>query len=1136
MNLSITIKNIGNSDTGALTATLTSSNSNIQIISPTSSYANLGLFAEGNNTTAFIFKLPIGFSGAIPLTLTLTNPFGKTWSFSFNLNEALPPLITNFHFTSSADNIKVMWNPISNIQGYNVFRSTSLNGTYEKMNTFLIIGSSVYDDIQVNIAPVFYYKISVVTLSGNELPLIQVVTNDNPAKQGYIAWTSLNNHAGFPIDSPNNLTNVRSSTTLYDVDNNGTKEIFFNYMYNGDIAGKIMGFYESGQEMYNIDGNETTVSGFVATNIAMQPNSAVGDVDNDGHAEVFSIGRNNDTNQGQLFGYKTTDSNSDNKPDKLWNDEIIDFGWRVWRNPVLYDVDGNGFLDIIVVDEHQKVYVFDKDKNLLPGWPIQVGNSDYAMGQIAVADIDHDGKGEIAIGLQAVNGTKGAIYIWNHDGTPYTVNPFKEFADNERADSGIVFADIDNDYNLDLLITTKQNSTGRIYAFKLDGSPINNNWNGTNTFTTSSLEAHLISRIAVGDLNNDENLEVSYGSINSLYVLDKNGNSLSGFPKQITDMIDDAPILADIDIDGDIEILINNGGDLYAYNYDGSNCIGFPITSQNGSPFRDSPSVGDLDSDGHNEIVIATANATLCAYNTLGNANKIEWGSYRGNPHNTGTYKEVCNNVLDLMVKDSPEDTGAEPNTVTQYMWTSDNIWVRNNNDAGTDHQNPEYSSNGTPNYIKVRVINKSCVTSTGSEQLTLNWAKASTSLGWPNPWNGGVLYQGVGASMGGLVGTLNIPVLQPGHEAILTFPWIAPNPADYGNIDQWHFCLLSKINASNDPMTFPETNDLVANVRNNNNIAWKNISVVDIVPNNTVSPGGAIAVGNPFNNPHTFYLELAVADLETGKPIYEEAEVGIKMDEILYRAWERGGKEAQLLDPTLEEKRKIVKGNHMILDNLYFEPKETGTLRLNFNFLTKELTEKTNYVYHVIQKDAQTDEIVGGETFVINKNPRVPFEADAGGDKEVDMNQPITISANDINEPAIYNWYDNEGNLIFQGKDLQIANAVAEKYKLEVISTLDGFKDYTQVEVKLKPNRLESISPNPARDNLKVIYKLNKASSAYLMINSYYITSSISNNYLIDINSNETNIDLSNYPNGFYKVALIADGAVVDVKIVYKL
>ena len=68
----------------------------------------------------------------------------------------------------------------------------------------------------------------------------------------------------------------------------------------------------------------------------------------------------------------------------------------------------------------------------------------------------------------------------------------------------------------------------------------------------------------------------------------------------------------------------------------------------------------------------------------------------------------------------------------------------------------------------------------------------------------------------------------------------------------------------------------------------------------------------------------------------------------------------------------------------------------------------------------------------MINKNPRNPFIADAGGDKIVDSNEPITISASDINEPAIYNWYDSNGNLIFQGKDLEIANAVTDKYKLE--------------------------------------------------------------------------------------------------------
>lgn len=490
---------------------------------------------------------------------------------------------------------------------------------------------------------------------------------------------------------------------------------------------------------------------------------------------------------------------------------------------------------------------------------------------------------------------------------------------------------------------------------------------------------------------------------------------------------------------------------------------------------------------------------------------------------------------LDLMVKDSQDDTGAEPNTVTQYMWTSDNIWVRNNNDSGLTHENPDYSANGNPNYVKVRVINKSCVASTGSEQLKLYWAKASTALGYPNPWMGGINHPTTGASMGNPVGTLTIPIIPAGGVTILTFPWQVPNPANYGTDgDQWHFCLLTRIEATSDPMTFSETGDLNANVRNNNNIAWKNVTVVDILPNNVVNPGGVVAVGNPFNHPKTFFLELEIADLETGKPIYQEAEVGIKMNDVLYQAWERGGKEAQLLDPTLEEKRKIVRGNHVILDNIAFNANETGTLRLDFNFLTKELTDKTNYAYHVIQKDAETGQIIGGETFIINKNPRPIFEAEAP-DKEVDLNQAITISAEDINEPAIYNWYDNDGNLIYQGKDLQIANAISEKYKLEVISTVDGFKDYTEVEVTLKPSTLENIVPNPATNNVLISYKLNSVSSAYLMVIGYYGSNGTSNNYILDVNSSETNLNVSNYPSGFYTVALVVNGEIVDAKTLIK-
>lgn len=486
--------------------------------------------------------------------------------------------------------------------------------------------------------------------------------------------------------------------------------------------------------------------------------------------------------------------------------------------------------------------------------------------------------------------------------------------------------------------------------------------------------------------------------------------------------------------------------------------------------------------------------------------------------------------TLDLMVNDGVDDIGDEPNNITQYMWASTDIWIRNNDDNGFEHQNPEYHPTN-PNYAYVRVTNKSCVPSNGDEILKFYWAKAGSSLAWPESWDGNN-YFSQGPLLGAPVGQVTIPVLQAGQETIVKVPFLVPNPANYNwfqGWEQWHFCLLARIEASSDPLT--ETTDLYANVKNNNGIAWKNVTIVDVEANVTT---GTIAVGNPFNTPRTFFLEFVIEDLETGKPIFEEAEVGIKMDDILFNAWERGGKEAQLLDSTLEEKRKIVKGNNVILDNIAFNENEVGSLTLDFNFLTKELTEKPKFKYHVVQRDALTGNIIGGETYEIKKKTRSLFEAIAP-DKEVDLNQAITISAEDINEPAIYNWYDNEGNLIYQGKDLQIASAVAEKFKLEVISVVDGFKDYKEVEVTLKPSTLENITPNPATNNITVSYKLNGVNSAYLMVLGYYGSNGTSNNYILDINSSQTNLNVSNYPSGFYTVALVVNGVVVDAKTLIK-
>ncbi|CAM2878141.1 hypothetical protein [Weeksella virosa] len=149
---------------------------------------------------------------------------------------------------------------------------------------------------------------------------------------------------------------------------------------------------------------------------------------------------------------------------------------------------------------------------------------------------------------------------------------------------------------------------------------------------------------------------------------------------------------------------------------------------------------------------------------------------------------------------------------------------------------------------------------------------------------------------------------------------------------------------------------------------------------------------------------------------------------------------------------------------------------------MTKKATEKNKYRYHVIQRDASTGEIMGGETFEIKKKPRNLFNANAGNDREIGKNEEVTLTAHHIFEAAEYNWYDENSNLIYTGKDFTITPEITKKYKLEVI-TEDGFKDYGEVEVKINPYKLISLSPNPANSQLQIDYDIENSTSAFIMV-----------------------------------------------------
>ena len=479
---------------------------------------------------------------------------------------------------------------------------------------------------------------------------------------------------------------------------------------------------------------------------------------------------------------------------------------------------------------------------------------------------------------------------------------------------------------------------------------------------------------------------------------------------------------------------------------------------------------------------------------------------------------------LDLYIKDCETDYGQEPSGCVEF-WDSPDIWVRNNQDGQLQNQNPVYRTNGAPNYIYVRVRNRSCVASAGNEPLKVHWAKANTSYAWPEYWDGTVLNQG-NIPLSEELPAVNIPVIQPGEQAIVVIPWVVPNPADYSNMDEpWHYCLLARIDSSNDPMTFPEIADSGTNIINNNNIAQKNVSIVNPSPGNPI--GAIVGVGNTFPVARDFILEFKVKPSEPGKLIYKEAEVTVTLDERLLSTWEKGGgilsKMKQLSDDTF-----LITGDNASFGQLSFEPEQIDLLSLKFNFLTSEITEKDRYTYYVVQKDMEGN-VIGGETYEIRKDDnRDLFFAEIEGSTEVNKNEPVVLNAMAISEPAIYNWYDSDGELVHEGIDFVTSVAIGENYKLEVIALSDGYKDYSEVELTLKPNSIETVYPNPASNVITINYKVNEGNAAYLSITGVYM-SNISHNYILNIDQDEITIDLSNYAMGAYVITLVTDGVISD-------
>ncbi len=266
-------------------------------------------------------------------------------------------------------------------------------------------------------------------------------------------------------------------------------------------------------------------------------------------------------------------------------------------SPKFAEVTGDGKAELLVTTYDPvnpyaagRVYVFTSDGTLLSGWPTTTAGP--IPGSVAVGDIDNDGT------MEVVAGSWQRAYVWNADGTEYPGWP--KFTGTYGTP---VLRDLDGDGDLEILYaaTAKQ-----IQIWHHDGS----HYSG---FPVSSPE--LLTSPVVGDVDGDGQVEIVSTTYEGpvgptpfdVYVWNLDGTVASGFPFAMSGVAKVPAVLADVDGDDVLDIIAvsyhtSNEDYLYAIDGFGNVKSGWPVRPRYGR--LSSPSVGDVDGDGHVEIVI----------------------------------------------------------------------------------------------------------------------------------------------------------------------------------------------------------------------------------------------------------------------------------------------------------------------------------------------------------------------------------------------------------------------------------------------------------------------------------------------------------------------------------------------------
>jgi len=554
--------------------------------------------------------------------------------------------------TLGPDLLGINWtpSPSTDVVGYNVYRAMDVGGPYVKVNRDLIVGTTYYRDEGLDLLTQYYYRIEGVDAalvpSGHSVTT-QVSTA--PAE-------ATNFPIGFGLETSGHLA-------LGDVDGDGWDEVVMG-------ADEIYVWNHDGTENLDGDGNSQTLGPITGLNSQFEPGGiALANMDDEAGLDIIVGDHGEDYARINVFHWDGTQVPG--WPKSLWG--VNGTKWN-WATPAVGDIDGDGEPEVVVVTLNGRVWAWNHDGTEVrdgDGNPATDGvfhyragaDWEWTLGGPALVDLDGDGARDVIFGTRNDSSGNRYVYAVRYDGTDVPGFPYQT--------AGPVVChpavgDLDGDGTKEVVFYTTWNS---VYVVREDGT----DYPGFPRGVGESFSINYVSSPGLGDVDGDGDLEILLaantsggleGEQSRLLLLDTDigggtsGDVMSGWPVTLPGSSEASPLLADINGDGELDVVHGIGGgdstspnNLYAFTWHGESIAGFPITLR--GPVSASPVIADLDRDQDVDIILGSRDRQLHVWDMpfAYDVRNCPWSTFQADRQRTGEFVDFAI----VAVGDDPE-------------------------------------------------------------------------------------------------------------------------------------------------------------------------------------------------------------------------------------------------------------------------------------------------------------------------------------------------------------------------------------------------------------------------------------------------------------------------------------------------